>query len=406
MPDTQTYAYKVRDRGGKLLEGTIDAESTTLVANKLRQMGYVPINIEKHSAGMKTEINLFGGKKPKLKEISIFSRQFATMINSGLSLLRSLYILEEQTENKVFAKTIAEIRQDVEKGASLSQALSRHPKVFSRLYVSMVKAGETGGVLDSVLLRLSSTIEKQVELRGKIKAAMTYPVAVLGLVMLIVIAMLLFVVPTFDGLYDSLGGTLPLPTRILLGVSTVFKKFFPLVILAGVGASFAFKRWIGTPKGRAIFDSFKLKVPIFGKLTQMTAIARFSTTLAALLRSGVPVLESLEIVADTVSNHVFAVAVRDVQQAVKGGESLAKPLAKHKAFPAMVVQMMAVGEETGALDEMLDKIGQFYEQEVEATVDALTSLLEPILICVLGGAVGGMVVALYMPMFNIIKLIQ
>jgi type IV pilus assembly protein PilC len=218
--------------------------------------------------------------------------------------------------------------------------------------------------------------------------------------------MLLFVVPTFDGLYDSLGGTLPLPTRILLGISNMFKKFFPLFILAGFGASFAFRRWIKTDKGRAAFDTFKLKVPILGKLTQMTAIARFSSTLAALLRSGVPVLESLDIVADTVSNHVVAVGVRDVQQAVKGGESLSKPLMQHKVFPPMVVQMMAVGEETGALDEMLDKIAEFYEQEVEATVDALTSLLEPILIAVLGGAVGSMVVALYMPMFNIINLIK
>lgn len=404
MPET--YAYKVRDRGGKMLEGTLEAESTTLVANKLRQMGYVPINIEKAAgAGLKTEINLFKAK-PKLKDISVFSRQFATMINSGLSLLRALYILSEQTENDGLRDVIVEVRTDVEKGASLSQALAKHPKVFNKLYVSMVKSGEVGGVLDAVLLRLSTTIEKQVELRGKVKSALTYPVAVLGLVLMIVAAMLLFIVPIFKDLYDGLGGTLPLPTRILLIISSILTKFMPLVVLVIAGLVFAFRRWIKTDSGRRSWDAFKLKVPIFGGLVQKTALTRFCTTLSALLRSGVPILEALEIVSDTVNNTVMADAVKDVSLAVKGGESIHKPLQNHKVFPPMVVQMMAVGEETGALDEMLEKVGLFYEQEVEATVDALTSLLEPALICVLGGAVGGMVVSLYMPMFNIIKLIQ
>ena len=405
MPDT--YVYRVRDREGKLLEGSLEAESQVLVANKLRQMGYVPIAIDKQGGGFgKTEIKLSFGSGVKLKDISIFSRQFATMINSGLSLLRSLNILAEQTENKRFAEVIDLVRQDVEKGASLSQALAKHPKVFSKLYVSMVRAGEIGGVLDSVLLRLASTIEKQVELRGKIKSAMTYPVAVLALVLLIVVAMLLFIVPTFGELYDDLGGTLPLPTRLLLSVSSILTRFFPVVVLLAVVLVWLFRRWIATAGGRAKFDAFKLRIPIMGKLVQKTALARFASTLSALLRSGVPILESLEIVSETVSNHVVSVAVKDTQVAVKGGESIAKPLSQHKVFPPMVTQMMAVGEETGALDEMLEKIGEFYEQEVEATVDALTSLLEPLLICVLGGAVGAMVVALYMPMFQIINLVK
>jgi type IV pilus assembly protein PilC len=403
----ETFVYRVRDKGGKLLEGELEAESQVLVANKLRQMGYVPIAIDKKGGGLGSkELSFSFGGGVKLKDISIFSRQFATMINSGLSLLRSLNILAEQTENKKFCVVIDQVRQDVEKGASLSQALSKHPKVFSKLYVSMVKAGEIGGVLDSVLLRLASTIEKQVELRGKIKSAMTYPVAVLALVVMIVVAMLLFIVPIFKTLYDDLGGTLPLPTRLLLGVSTVLKTFFPVVVLVVVVLVWLLRRWINTDKGRAAWDAFKLRIPIFGKLVQKTALARFSSTLSALLRSGVPILESLDIVAETVSNEVVASAVRDTQVAVKGGESIAKPLSQHKVFPAMVTQMMAVGEETGALDEMLEKIGEFYEQEVEATVDALTSLLEPILIVILGGAVGGMVVALYMPMFQIINLVQ
>ena len=402
-----TYTYKVRDRAGKVLEGSIEADSTTLVANKLRQMGYVPLAIDKKggSAASK-ELHIFK-PKVKLRDLAVFSRQFATMINSGLSLLRALSILEEQTESKALAATLREVRIDVEKGSALSQALARHPKTFNRLYIAMIRAGETGGVLDSVLLQLADTIEKQVELKHKIKSAMTYPVAVLALVILIVTAMLIFIVPTFKNLYTDLGGTLPLPTRMLLAVSDVLKKWFLVVLAVEVGFVWMFKRWIQTEKGRAGWDAFKLKVPVFGKLAHKTALTRFSRTLASLLRAGVPILESLEITSDTVGNTVVANAVRDMQEGVKQGEPLAKRMADHGAvFPPMVAQMLAVGEETGAVDTMLDKVAEFYEQEVEALVDSLTSLLEPALIVVLGGAVGGMVIALYMPMFNIIKYIE
>jgi type IV pilus assembly protein PilC len=404
---SDTYTYKVRDKQGKILQGSLDADSTTLVANKLREMGFVPLAIDKKaSGGLKMEIKLPGAGKPKIKDIAVFSRQFAVMIDSGLSLLRALYILEEQTENKVLAKILGEVRQDVEKGSSLSQALGRHPKTFNRLYVSMVRSGEIGGSLDRVLIQLADTIEKQVALRQKIKSAMTYPVAVLALVILILMAMLIFIVPTFKTLYDDLGGTLPLPTRVLLAVSAIMVKALPIIILAVTGFVFAFKRWIESDKGRAVWDSFKLRVPVFGKLVRLIALTRFSKTLAALLRSGVPILESLEITSDTVGNTVVAAAVKDVQEGVKQGEPIAKRLENHPVFPPMVVQMLAVGEETGAVDTMLEKVGDFYEREVEATVESLTSLLEPLLICVLGGAVGSMVVSLYMPMFNIIKLIK
>jgi type IV pilus assembly protein PilC len=403
----ETFLYKVRDKQGKVVSGSLEAESVALVANRLRQMGYVPIAIDKKPPTFNRELKLPGfGSRISPKDVAIFSRQFATMINSGLSLLRALYILADQTENKTLANVVNEVRADVEKGASLSQALSRHPKAFSRLYVSMVRAGETGGVLDSVLVRLADTMEKQVELRRKVKSAMTYPVVVFGLVLTIVTAMLLFVVPMFESLYSELGGTLPLPTRLLIGVSKLATKLAPLIIIGQVGAIIGFKRWIQTDKGRAVWDAFKLRVPIFGKLVHKTALARFSRTLAALLRSGVPILESLEITAGTVGNEVMARAIKDVQSAVKTGESIAKPLGSHAVFPPMVAQMMAVGEETGALDSMLEKIADFYDQEVEATVNALTSLLEPLLIVVMGSAVGGMVVSLYMPMFNIIKLIK
>ncbi|MGI8685911.1 MAG: type II secretion system F family protein [Acidimicrobiales bacterium] len=403
---SDTYTYKVRDKQGKIVLGSLNADSTTLVANKLRQMGYVPLAIDKKTVGLKTELKIPGTGKPKLKDIAIFSRQFAVMIDSGLSLLRALHILGEQTENKVLAGVVGEVRQDVEKGTALSQALGRHPKTFSRLYVSMVRSGETGGNLDSVLVELADTIEKQVELRQKVKSAMTYPVAVLCLVGLIVTAMLIFIVPTFKGIYGDLGGTLPLPTRVLLLVSSLMVKALPIVVLAMAGFVFAFKRWIESEKGRGIWDRFKLRVPVFGKLARLIALTRFSKTLAALLRSGVPILESLEITADAVGNTVVSKAVKDVQDGVKQGEPIAKRLEDHPVFPPMVVQMLAVGEETGAVDAMLEKVGDFYERETEATVDALTSLLEPLLIAVLGGAVGSMVVALYMPMFNIIKLIK
>ena len=405
MPET--YTYRGRDREGKVVRGTLEADSTTLVANRLREMGYVPLAIEKkQEGGLSRELKIPGTGKAKPKDLAIFSRQFAVMINSGLTLLRALYILEAQTENKALAQKLVEVRQDIERGTSLSQALARHPKTFPRLYVSMVRAGEIGGVLDSVLLQLSDTLEKQVALRQKIKSAMTYPVVVLCLVLLIVAAMLLFVVPTFKTLYDDLGGTLPLPTRILLTVSSLAVKGLP-VILLGIGLGvFGFKRWIETEKGRGAFDRFKLRMPVFAGLVHKTILVRFSRTLAALLRAGVPVLESLEITAETSGNTVAATAVRDLQDGVRQGEPVAKRMANHDIFPPMVVQMVSVGEETGAVDEMLDKIGAFYEMEVEATVDALTSLLEPLLIVVLGGTVGSMVIALYMPLFNIIKLIK
>jgi type IV pilus assembly protein PilC len=402
-----TYAYKVRDREGKMLGGTLEAESEDAVVNRLRQMGMSPISIEaEKGAGLKTEIRLPGLGGVKLKDLAVFSRQFATMINSGLSLLRSLTILGEQTSNRRLGEVITHVRAEVEKGASLSGAMAKHPKVFNRLYVSMVRAGEIGGFLDQVLVKVAETFEKEVALRGKIRSAMTYPVVVFVMVLGIVGAMLLFIVPTFEGLYESLGGTLPLPTRMLMTASNGLRRFFPLLVLAVAVLVFAFRRWKATPSGRYLWDKFKLKVKVFGPLFHKSALSRFSRTLATLIRTGVPILQALEIVGETVNNMVISRAVRDVQDSVREGESLAAPLSKHAAFPAMVVQMMAVGEETGALDIMLSKVADFYDQEVEAAVASLTSMIEPIMIAVMGAAVGGMVVALYLPLFNIINLVK
>jgi type IV pilus assembly protein PilC len=403
-----TYVYRVRDKGGRLLEGSLEADNTTLVANKLREMGYFPIAIDpQEGSGLQRELHIPGlGHRVRPKDLAVFARQFATMVNAGLTLLRALQILSQQTENPVLAKAVNDVRSDVETGSALSVALARHPKIFSRLFVSMVRAGETGGVLDSVLLQLADTIEKQTALRAKIRSAMTYPVAVFGLVSCIVTAMLMFVVPIFKSLYKQLGGTLPLPTRLLISISSAFTHLFPLVVLGVVVVVVLVRRWKATPAGRMRWDQAKLRLPIFGKLFHKTALTRFSRTLSVLLRSGVPILESLEITSDTVGNGVVSTAVKDVQSAVKTGDDMARPLGNHDVFPPMVVQMIAVGEETGALDAMLSKIGDFYDQEVEALVDALASLLEPLLMVILGTVVGAMVICLYLPMFSIIKQIK
>jgi type IV pilus assembly protein PilC len=399
----ETYAYKVRDKGGNVVSGTLIADNEALVLQRLREQQLTPLEVKKQGRGLNIELT---AKKVKFKELAVFSRQFATMINSGLPILRALAILADQSSNPELAKTLTAIRTDVEQGASLSVAMGKHPKVFNDLYVSMVRSGETGGSLDNTLLRLADMLEKEVKLRGKIKSAMTYPVAVVGLVVLLMTAMLLFVVPQFKSIYGQLGGTLPLPTRVLLSISDAFKKYWYVVLIGVFVGRFFFRRWKATPKGRESVDAAKLRTPVFGPLFHKTALARFSSTLSMLLRSGVPILQALDIVSETVNNKVIAKAVVDVQGSVREGESMAKPLAKHKVFPPMVVQMIAVGEETGQVDTMLEKVAAFYEQEVEASVDALTSLIEPLMIAIIGGAVGAAVIALYMPMFNIIKLIQ
>jgi type IV pilus assembly protein PilC len=402
---SESYQYKVRDKSGNLVTGTLVADNERLVLERLREMGYTPLEVGKEKKGLNLEINIRPAKI-KLKEVAIFSRQFATMVNSGLPILRALSILSDQVSNKELAKTLTLVRNDVEQGSSLSVAMAKFPKAFNDLYIAMVKSGETGGMLDDVLLRLADVLEREVHLRQKIKSAMTYPVAVVALVVLIMGAMLLFVVPQFKTIYSQLGGTLPLPTRVLLMASDAVKKYWWLIIMLTFVFVFFFKRYKKTESGRATLDALKLKIPIFGTLFHKTALSRFSSTAGMLLRSGVPILQALDIVADTVNNKVMSKAVVDVQASVREGESIAKPLARHAVFPPMVVQMLAVGEETGQVDTMLDKVAKFYDQEVEASVDALTSLIEPLLIAIIGGAVGAAVIALYMPMFNIIKLIQ
>lgn len=404
-----SFRYRARDTAGRPREGTVDAPDQRAVAARLREMGMTPLSIEEQqTSGLKREITLpgmGGNKKVKLKDLAVFSRQFATMIASGLTLLRSLNILAEQTESASLAKIIAEVSDAVEAGQSLSEALAAHEE-FPKLYVAMVRAGETAGTLDEVLLRIASTLETDLALRKKVKSALTYPGVVLGLAVLLTIVMLLFIVPTFVGMFEQLGGTLPLPTRALLLMSAMVRNLWFLLLMAPVAAWRGYKRARKQPRIRARMDALKLKLPVFGNLFHKLAIARFTRNLGTLLHSGVPILLALEITADTVDNAVISAGVDDVRAAVKEGESVAKPMSKHEVFPPMVVQMTAVGEETGAMDEMLGRIADFYDREVEATTESLTSALEPIMIAVLGGIVGSMVIALYMPMFKIFELIE
>jgi type IV pilus assembly protein PilC len=407
---TSTFQYSVRDKAGKLVTGSIEADSQAAVATKLKQMGYAPLSIQeaKAKSGVKKELKIpgMGAKKVKLKDLAIFSRQFATMINSGLSMLRALNILHEQTENPELARVIGEVRTDIETGGSLSSAMSKFPNVFPPLMMNMCRAGEVGGFLDSVMLQIAENFEADVKLRGKVKSAMTYPVVVFMIAIVAVVGMLLFIVPVFVKMFKDLGGKLPLPTQILVYLSAAMKFAAPIGAIGFVVFMAVWPKVKFNPKVRNFLDPLKLKMPVFGTLVSKIALSRFTRNLGTMMKSGVPILQALEIVGATTGNVVLERAVADVRESVKNGESLSKPLEQHPVFPAMVVQMMAVGEDTGALDTMLHKISDFYDQEVEATTEALTSLIEPLMIAVLGGIIGAMIVALYMPIFGVFDLIK
>ncbi len=407
MATATQYAYKVKDPRGRLVEGKVSAESEAAVAEQLRSMGMRPLEVRLAGAGLDREIKLRrGSKHVKLKDLAIFSRQFATMIGAGLSMLRTLTILSEQTSNPELSRVLRLVKTDVESGNSISASFAKHPAAFPPLMVSMVKAGESGGFLDLSMRQIAENLEAEVKLRSKVKSAMTYPVVVLIMAVLIVSAMLLFVVPIFDDMFSSLGGQLPMLTRVLVMASDAMVWMAPLGIITSIGVFLAWRKYGKHEKVREVVDPFKLRVPIFGKLFQKVALARFARTLGTLLRSGVPILAALDITADTTGNVVVSKALRDVAESVKTGETISGPLRNHPVFPPMVVYMMASGEETGALDEMLTKIGEFYDDEVETTTEALTSLIEPIMIAILGAIVGTMIIALYLPIFGIFDMIQ
>ena len=408
MSPALTFEYRARDRAGAVREGELEASSSAAVVRTLQEKGLVPLRVsERRVTALNKELKLPGfGKRVKPKAVAVLSRQLATMVNSGLSLVRALTVLERQTENPVLAGVVAEVRGRVEQGSSLSAALAEHPKIFGYLYVAMIQAGEVSGALDETLLRLAETLEGMVRLRSKVRAAMAYPVVVMSLVVVVVAAMMLFIVPIFDRIYDDLGGVLPFPTHVLMIISSILGKFWWVGALLTILAVVGFRRWIATDNGQHAWDRFKLRVPVFGPVVKKVAISRFTRTMAVLSRTGVPVLQALDIVSETAGNTLISDALRDVRDSVKRGESLAVPLARHEVFPPMVTQMMTVGEETGALDTMLSKVSEFYDQEVDDAVGALTSLIEPLLIVVMGVVVGGILICLSLPMFNIGSLIK
>ncbi len=405
-----TFDYKVRDKSGDLVEGQLDGDSMALVVRRLREMGYMPISVTPKSAvSLKTEIKIPGvTNRIKLREIAVMTRQLSTMVDSGLSVVRSLGILAAQIENPELARILNDVRTDLEHGSSLSVACAKHPKAFSKLYCTLIQAGEVGGNLDEVLTGLSDTIEKQANLNKTIKSAMTYPSVVLGVMVVIFSAMIIFIVPVFQGLFKSLGGKLPLPTQILIDVSNIMTSVWVFAVIAAVVAIIiGIRKWISTENGRRIWDKAMLKPPIFGQLFHKVALARVTNTLGSLINSGVPILEALDISAETAGNVTIGNVLREAKVGVREGRPLADPLREHEdVIPGLMVQMIEVGEQTGELDGMLKKVASFYDQEVEVTVNNLTALLEPLLTVVMGVGVGMMVISLYLPMFDYIKLVH
>jgi len=404
-----TFDYKVRDQTGNLIQGQLDGDSLPAVVGRLRDMGYLPVSVTAApSAGLRAEIVIPGfTDRIKPKDIAVFTRQFATMVDSGLSISRSLAVLSTQVENKYLGQKLKEVREDIEAGSSLSQALAKHPKVFSPLYVSMVQAGEVGGSIDVVLKNTADQLEASVELNRKVRGAMVYPIVVISVISIIFLVMMVVIVPIFKKLFTTLGGQLPLPTRILITISnTLISWRAGLVLAVIIGGVFTLRWWINTEQGRLKWDAFKMKPPIFGGLTHKAVLARFASTLSSLLQSGVPVMEALDIVASASGNQVMAEAVVDIKAAVREGKSFAEPMREHEIFTPLLIQMIEVGEQTGALDEMLQRSADFYMGEVNQTVDNLTSILEPLLVVTMGAIVGTIIISLYLPMFSYIKLVH
>jgi type IV pilus assembly protein PilC len=409
MSTVTSYRYTGRNGSGKIVKGSMDAQSETAVISRLQNMGLSPMSVVKGSkaGGLKREISIPGfQKRVSLKELAVMSRQMATMIGAGLSLLRTLNILSEQTESKPLAKVLTGIRDEVETGVSTSDAFAKYPDVFPPLMISMIRAGEAGGFLEAALDSIAVNFEKEVKLRGKIKSALTYPVIVFIMSIISVISMLVFIVPVFQKMFSSLGGKLPLPTMILVYASRAMVWVGPLLLVSGIAFAIWWPRNKNTEKVRKFLDPLKLKLPVFGLLLRKIAVARFSRNFSDMIRAGVPILKALHIVGETSGNWVIESALEKVAESVRQGNSLSAPLLDQPVFPPMVTQMIAVGEDAGSLEVMLDKIADFYDQEVEAATEQLTAMIEPLMVAFLGVVIGSMVIALYLPIFNISKLIK
>ncbi|HUF89877.1 MAG TPA: type II secretion system F family protein [Gemmatimonadota bacterium] len=396
------YLYKARTVGGESQSGEINAATEADVVGQLRRRRLVVVSVKPKPK----ELNFTIGGRIKNKDLVLFTRQFATMINAGLPLVQSLDILAAQQPNKRAAEKISAVLNDVESGSTLADAMSRHKDFFSDIYVNMVAAGEAGGILDVILLRLAEYLEATEKLRRKVRGAMFYPVTVLLFAGLAIAALLIFVIPTFAGFFETSGVPLPLPTRIVMGISDFLLAYWWAVLGAMAGIGWLIRAYRKTPAGRLTTDRLLLRIPALGGVLRKASIARFSRTLGTLVQSGVPILDGLEITARTAGNRVVEDAIMKSRASIAGGETIAEPLKRSDVFPPMVVQMINVGEQTGGLDDMLSKIADFYDDEVEAAVGALTSVIEPVMIVFLGAIVGGMVVAMYLPIFDIIKTVE
>lgn len=397
------YSYSARTLSGDLRRDTIDVPSRDDVISFLRSQRLIPVSVREKPAGFSL---LSMGKKVKNKDIVIMTRQFATMVNAGLPLVQALDILIKQSDSEVIQKSLSAVLHDVESGNTLADALAQHPKVFTELYVNMVAAGESGGILDTIMNRLAEFLEKNEALSRKVKAAMVYPAVVSVVALGAIVVLLLFVIPTFQAMFASFDQQLPLPTRIVIAASDFLQHYWWALLAGGFGLNTAFKGWIATPDGRLKFDRFLLAMPVLGNVVLKSAVSRFTRTLGTLMSSGVSILEGLEITAKTSGNRVIHDAIILSRTSIAGGESISKPLERAKVFPPMVTQMINVGEETGDLDGMLSKIADFYDDEVDVAVDAMLKAMEPIMIVVLGSIVGGMIVAMYLPIFGVINTIN
>jgi type IV pilus assembly protein PilC len=408
MPATKVFRYSSIDSSGHRTKGTVEAPNEAAATHMLRTRGETPLEVAETGHGLDKEIRIPGfGNRVKLKDVAIFARQFATMTSSGMSLLRSLAILEEQTSSPPLKRAIGEIGTDVSGGVSLSTAMAKHDKVFPRLMNAMVRAGETGGMIDRALEQIAASLEKDTALRGKIKSAMTYPAIVLSFTFVLIAAVLIFIVPIFEAMFKSLGGKLPAITQFLVTTSHNMFWIAPLAITVGLTTSIAYKRQIrASADFRLRVDTIKLKMPVFGQLFRKLAISRFARNLGLLLNVGVPVMQALAVVGETTGNEVINIAMKDVQSAVRDGNPMSSAMRHHDVFPTMVTQMVEVGEESGQISQMLDKVADFYDREVDSAAESLAASIEPIMVLVMGAVVGGMVICLYLPMFTIYQNIQ
>lgn len=395
------YNWEAKSKAGSVQKGVMEASSTSMVEAQLKRYGFTGISIKEEKKRRELKIPGFGGKKVDTKDLVIFTRQFATMIDSGLPLVQCLDILASQQENKTFKDVLYKVKEAVEGGSTFADALAKHPKAFDELFVNLVAAGEVGGILDTILNRLAAYMEKAMKLKKKVKGAMVYPTTIMAIAIIVVGVILVFVIPTFAKMFADFGGELPAPTRIVIAMSNFITRYILLIIGAFVGINMAIKKYYSTANGRKVIDQLALKTPIVGPLIRKVSVAKFTRTLGTMISSGVPIMDGLEIVAKTSGNKVVEEAIFRVRQAISEGKTMAEPLAASGVFPPMVVQMISVGEATGAMDAMLNKIADFYDDEVDDAVGALTSMMEPLLMVFLGTTVGGLVVAMYLPIFKL-----